>query len=259
VRLIRLGAALLAALACGPVLAQGFQNPLRPRGADTPCVLDKCVNGSAAGSAATRDGPGQTGYRRPGPVAPGGFDFYVLSLSWSPGFCDTGGSAKAPDQCAEGANLGFVVHGLWPQNQHGYPSDCDATSRAPSRMALEAARGVYPDLGLARYEWRKHGTCTGLSPADYFALVKQARDAVRIPDALQSPREPQSFAPLEIARAFTAANAGLRPDMMAVTCRQDELQEVRICFTKDLRGFVTCPEVSRASCRTRQISVLPVQ
>ena len=61
--------------------------------------------------------------------------------------------------------------------------------------------------------------------------------------------------PIDVARAFVAANAGLRPDAMAVTCRQDKLEEVRICFSKDLRGFVTCPEVSRASCRTRQITV----
>ncbi|WP_245504310.1 ribonuclease T2 [Lichenihabitans psoromatis] len=228
-------------------------------------MLDKCLNGSSDQSAAapaSTSRPVQTGSSFGGSGRsrqPGVFDFYVLALSWSPGFCDTGGDNKAPRQCATGSNLGFVVHGLWPQYTRGFPSDCDSGNTSPTRAALDSVNGVYPDVGLARYEWRKHGTCTGLSPTDYFALVRRARDAVTIPTTLQSPSEPQTAAPLEIARAFTASNPGLRTDMMAVTCRQDELQEVRICFGKDLRGFVTCPEVSRAACRTQQITILPVR
>jgi ribonuclease T2 len=263
-----LAAALIALL--GPAAqAQEFTNPLRPDApGDTPCVLDKCLNGAVAsprqdaGPASSPEPssapPARTGgFSSRNARAPGDFDFYVLALSWSPGFCDTGGAAKAPRQCGDGANLGFVVHGLWPQYARGFPSDCNG-DRAPSRMALDTVKGVYPDEGLARYEWRKHGTCTGLSPTDYFSLVRRAREAVTIPSTLQAPSEPQTLAPLDVARAFTAANQGLRTDMMAVTCRQDELQEVRVCFAKDLRGFVTCPEVSRGACRTREITVLPV-
>ena len=193
------------------------------------------------------------------PAAPGAFDFYVLSLSWSPGFCATGGDAKARDQCAAGSGLGFVVHGLWPQYDHGFPSDCGPAGRFPSRQALATVEGVYPDQGLARYEWRKHGTCSGLSPTDYFAAVRRARDAVMVPTALQAPREAQTWAPLDLARAFSAANPGLRTDETAVTCRSGVLEEVRICFAKDLRGFVPCPEVARASCRSPGMTVPPVR
>src|SRR5438067_705542 len=49
-------------------------------------------------------------------VAPADFDFYVLTLSWSPGFCDLGGERKSPEQCGRGAAAGFVTHGLWPDN-----------------------------------------------------------------------------------------------------------------------------------------------
>ena len=222
------------------------------RAGDPPCVLDKCLANPTA--------PAISGGNRSTTRAPGAFDFYVLALSWSPDFCDTGGAGKARDQCAEGANLGFVVHGLWPQNAHGYPSDCDAgASRFPSRAALDGARGLYPDEGLARYEWRKHGTCTGLSPSDYFAQVRRAREAVTLPQSFQAPGEPQTVAPLDVVRAFAAANPGLRADTMAVTCRQGELEEVRVCFGKDLRGFMPCPEVSRASCRAPRMSVLPTR
>jgi ribonuclease T2 len=240
------------AAALATLLWAGFAHtPALAQASGQPCVLDKCLN-----AAGVPPPPLQRSFG--GPRAPGHFDFYVLALSWSPGFCDTAGSAKGGEQCAPGAGLGFVVHGLWPQNQHGYPSDCDTTAR-PGRAALELTRGLYPSAGLAIHEWRKHGSCTGLSPNEYFATVRRAREAVTIPPALEHPTEPQTVAPLELARAFATANPGLRTDMMAVTCRQDELAEVRLCFTKDLRGFTTCPEIARGACRTRSISVLPVQ
>ena len=214
---------------------------------DPPCVLDRCERADGVAAPPLRGAP-----------APGAFDFYVLSLSWSPGFCDAGGAAKSPGQCAEGRRLGFVVHGLWPRNTRGYPSDCDAGSRFPTRASLDIARDLYPDDGLARYEWRKHGTCTGLSPTAYFAAVRQARTGIVVPPPLLAPDEPQALAPIEIARGFMAANPGLRLGSIAVTCRAGELAEVRLCLSKNLRGYAACPEVARDACRSRSITVLPV-
>jgi ribonuclease T2 len=244
-----------------------FRGSQASQPATTPCVLDKCVNGAtprptpaqtAPESAPTSDAAPTAPPASPTMVAPGNFDFYLLTLSWSPGFCDTGGAEKSPDQCGVGANLGFVVHGLWPQFQQGYPSDCDANPRPVSRIALEETHGVFPNEGLARYEWRKHGTCTGLSPEAYFASVKRARASIEIPDAFNAPRERQSMAPLDIQRAFVEANPDLRPQAMAIGCSRDELQEVRLCFSKDLRDFVNCPEVARATCRAQSIAIAPV-
>jgi ribonuclease T2 len=189
---------------------------------------------------------------------PGDFDFYVFSLSWSPGFCETPAGTRARDQCDAGANLGFVVHGLWPQYEHGFPSDCGPAARFPSRLALESAQGLYPTVGLARHEWQKHGTCSGKSPTDYFADVRRARDSVVIPAQFAAAKENQTWTPIDIARAFIAANARLRPGMLGVACANDVLQEVKICFSKDLRDFHACPEVSRQGCRVREISVPPI-
>ena len=181
-------------------------------------------------------------------AAPGTFDFYVLALSWSPGFCDLEGREKGREQCETGRRLGFTVHGLWPQYENGYPAEC-GTPRSPSRAALEEAEGVFPDLGLARYEWRKHGTCSGESPAGYFRDARRARDRVRIPDRFADLDRAEEAAPIEIERAFAAANPGLRPDMMAVACRRGILQEVRICLDRNLAGFRRCPEIDRSGCR----------
>ena len=150
------------------------------------------------------------------------------------------------------------MHGLWPQFEHGFPSNCGGAG-APSRVALDEAKGLFPDEGLARYEWGKHGTCSGKNPQAYFADVRRAYEAVTIPDDYKHPASEQTAAPLDIARAFAAANRGLRPGAMAVACKSQTLQEVRICFSKDLRGFRDCPEVARGACRSREIRIPPVR
>ena len=216
------------------------------------CGLDSCVRAAAPFL------PLRVQALRGAASKPGDFDFYVLSLSWSSGFCETPARERARGQCDAGANLGFVVHGLWPQYEHGYPSDCGPAARFPSRLALQGTHGLYPNEGLARHEWQKHGTCSGKSPTDYFADVRRARDSVVIPAPFVAAKEKQTWTPIDIARAFIAANSRLRPGMLGVACTSGVLQEVRICFSKDLRDFHACPEVSRQGCRTREISVPPI-
>ena len=191
--------------------------------------------------------------------AAGEFDFYVLALSWSSGFCAVEGDQKNREECARGSGLGFTVHGLWPQNERGYPSDCGPQGRTPSRAAMDIAREVFPSEGLARYEWRKHGTCSGSSPTDYFRDVKAARAKIVIPREFEKPDRESRWSPIDIERAFVAANPGLRADMIAISCRRGVMNEIRLCLTKDLRGFRACGDVDRNGCRTREISVPPVR
>ena len=197
------------------------------------------------------------------PVATAPFDFYVMTLSWSPGFCDLGGDdprikSGGAEQCATGASNGFVVHGLWPDNRYApNPEDCNPGQDA-SRADLAAARGLYPTEGLARYEYRKHGTCTGLSAKDYFAAVRYVRDELKIPPMLEAPREWRRLSPQAVEQAFIAANANLGPDNMAVTCTRGELIDVRFCLTKDLKAFAACPKVAGHTCRRASIAVAPV-
>jgi ribonuclease T2 len=221
---------------------------------DNGCLLDRCADQAPPAVSPSAPAPSAAGERpRFGaPAASGEFDFYVLALSWSAGFCELSGGAKS--QCEPGSKLAFVVHGLWPQYEHGFPSNCGG-SPTVSRIALERARGVYPDDGLARYEWRKHGTCSGLSPGDYFESVARARNAVTIPSSFASIAADETLATLDIERAFLDANPRLRPGMMSVGCERGLLQEVRICFSKDLRDFRACPEVARRGCHAREIRV----
>ena len=184
----------------------------------------------------------------------GRFDFYVLSLSWSATFCEVTGNRRGSSQC-DGGNPGFVLHGLWPQYERGFPSSCGPQGRNPTRDAMERAMRVFPEASLARHEWQKHGTCSGLSPVAYFEAAGAAKAKVKIPAALEAPERPSKWDIIAIERAFVDANPGLRTDMIAVTCQRGMLQEVRVCLSKDLRNFQTCQEVRQKSCRTRNVTV----
>lgn len=211
------------------------------------CVLDRCLN---------EDGGAPVERRLRASVAPGDFDYYVLALSWSPGYCALSAGSRDREQCESGAGLGFVVHGLWPQRDGALIADCEAGLRPPSRSIVFSVRDLYPSEGLARYQWRKHGGCTGLSPAAYFADVRRAREAVVTPPDF--PHSAARLAPEDVLRAFREANPRLRPGMASVSCPKGVLQEVRICLSKDLRDFMPCPELMVRSCRSRQIEAPPV-
>lgn len=185
----------------------------------------------------------------------GSFDFYVLALSWSPGFCETTGTTSGRRQCSDGSGIGFVLHGLWPQSERGYPAFCSPSGRFVPRAVIEDTRGLFPDDNLARYEWRKHGTCSGESPRAYFRAAQRARDVIKIPEALTRPRSDSKVMPIEIERAFVEANPGLHPDMMSISCPRRIFQEIRICLTRDLRGFHQCPQVDREGCRAEEITI----
>lgn len=195
-----------------------------------------------------------------GLVAPAGFDFYVLTLSWSPGFCDLGGARKSPEQCGVGASAGFVTHGLWPDNSdRDDPRACGLRPDYIPGAVLAVGARVYPSRGLAIHEWREHGTCTGLDAAQYFRAVQYARDQFAIPKEFARPAERFSTSPEAIVKAFAAANDHLTADSMAVTCERGELIDVRFCLTRDLSAFARCPKVARRTCRDDSISVSPVR
>jgi ribonuclease T2 len=200
-----------------------------------------------------------TGPRESRGAPAGTFDFWVLALSWSPGFCEATGSGRGREQCEAGRQLGFVVHGLWPQFESGYPSFCEPGGRFPARAAVDGARDLFPDESLARYQWRKHGTCSGLAPTEYYRAVRLARERVRVPDRLEKPATSAKVLAAEIERAFAQVNPDLRPDMMAVACGRRIFQEIRICLTRDLRAFRACPEVDRDGCRAGEITVNAVR
>jgi len=189
---------------------------------------------------------------------PGDFDFYVLSMSWSPTYCqDRGRSDRI--QCGGPRPFAFVVHGLWPQYERGAPRNCDVGPRSglPRRL-VDGMLDIMPSPSLVRHQWRAHGSCSGLDPADFFALTRAANEAVRIPAPFVDVADYLTVSPKEVEAAFIAANPGLRRDGIAVSCDSRRLKEVRICMTRDLR-FRACAEVDRKACRNERLTMPPVR
>ena len=191
---------------------------------------------------------------------PGKFDFYVLSLSWSPSYC-----AAAHERYArnEGIQCGarpfaFVVHGLWPQYERGFPENCQVPSPRLYRGIVGSMLDVMPAPRLIYNEWDRHGTCSGLSPRAYFDLIRKARAAIKIPDQYVNLRSPLDVTPAAVEEAFTKANSGLTSQGMAIECDHRRLTEVRICLSKDLQ-FRDCPEIARRSCKRDQVVMPPVR
>ena len=193
--------------------------------------------------------------------APGEFDFYVLSLSWSPSFCEEaaerGNGGRSQAQCG-GRPFSFVVHGLWPQYEHGFPEYCQRPSPRLAREIMTSMLDLMPAPGLIFNEWDKHGTCSGLGERPYFETIRKARASVKIPEDFLQLQEAKTVAPSEIEDAFIKANPGLSNAAISVTCNRTRLSEVRICMSKDFK-FQDCPDVAQRSCRRDKLVMPPVR
>ncbi len=164
----------------------------------------------------------------------GEFDYYVLALSWSPTWCALEGDRRGSPQCDEDADFGWVLHGLWPQYEDGWPSYCVTRERNPSRRDTAAQADLFGSGGSAWHQWNKHGRCTGLSSDDYYALARVAYERVTRPEVFRkldrSVRLPASV----VEEAFLEDNAELDADEITITCKAGRIQEARICLTRDL-------------------------
>ena len=185
----------------------------------------------------------------------GNFHYYVLSLSWSPGFCAQQGNHQEHKQCRTSA--GFVLHGLWPQNRKGYPSNCSHPIQNPSANDLALTGRAFPDTSLARYQWRKHGSCSGLPPKEYFAASLHAYDLIRIPLLLTERPFTSPLTTQQIRQAFTNSNPNLKSHMFALICKRGILQEIRICLDKSLTAFRRCEEDVRDQCGSAPVIIQP--
>ncbi|MEJ8572189.1 ribonuclease T2 [Microbaculum marinum] len=195
---------------------------------------------------------------RAGQDVPGDFDFYVLALSWSPSYCEAEGDRADRFQCAGGRPYHFVVHGLWPQYERGWPQYCRPAGAPPSEPMVRAMLDIMPSPGLVRHEWDKHGTCAGLPVEGYFETLRKARGKVRIPPAFEGIAAYTMVTPADVETAFRTANPGIAADAIAVTCDSRRLREVRICLTKSLE-YRSCEEVDRKSCRLQRAVMPPAR
>jgi ribonuclease T2 len=210
----------------------------------------------------------QQGARTSRTYEAGKFDYYVLSLSWSPSFCSgaAGQSRANESQCAprNGKKFSFVLHGLWPQFERGWPQDCQTPDGGyVPRATADRMLDIMPSEKLVFHEYRKHGTCSGLGIDGYFDLARKTYNKVQVPARYANATDPRmTVGRDELLTDFMAANPGLGADMIAVKCagNGNQLEEVRICFGKD-GNFRACGknENQAKMCSGARIYVPPVR
>lgn len=186
-----------------------------------------------------------------------GYDFYVLALSWSPTHCETAGTNANRQQCGARQAHRFVVHGLWPQFENDWPEFCDSSEpkRVPDSLLRENL-DIMPSGSLIGHQWRKHGSCSGLSQTDYFSVLRAAYEKVTIPKPYRELDDRLSISPDKVEQDFLAANSNMPANGIAVMCKERYVSETRICLTKDLQ-FRSCPQVDARACRMARATMPP--
>ncbi|CBY81849.1 ribonuclease HI [Haemophilus influenzae biotype aegyptius] len=121
-------------------------------------------------------------------------DYYMLALSWSPGFCDIQREKYGDQlpyssqyQCGNNRTFGWVVHGLWPQNANAravsdHPRFCKGDLPALPKGLLAQYLAISPSEKLLQGEWEKHGSCAFDSAQQYFAKEQELFNALKLPN-----------------------------------------------------------------------------
>ena len=182
------------------------------------------------------------------------FDYYVLSLSWSPTYCLLHEGDR--DQCTKG--YGFVLHGLWPQYERGgYPEHCNSTAQL-NEAARKLGALTYPSPFLALHEWDAHGRCTDMSALEYFRAADKAFTSVTIPREFEAPEKPLHLSIAALLDAFETANPKIPRTGMLAVCKAGTLSEMRVCLDKDLNPR-RCGARTSNTCRGGNVTVTPIR
>lgn len=187
----------------------------------------------------------------------GDFDYYVLALSWAPAFCAHEAGRRTARECTAGREIGFVVHGLWPQREGGRALEFCAPVPPLAPEITSQMSAIMPDPVLIQHEWHAHGSCSGLTAEEYFANVRRASENIRVPELYRSLHRALTTNPVEVERRFAIANRVRGTSAIRVQCREGELREIRICLTKDLHPR-SCSWSVR-DCRAGQLFMRPIQ
>lgn len=192
---------------------------------------------------------------------PGEFDYYALALSWSPTYCEAAKHDSRDAQCDGTRSFAFVLHGVWPQYNRGWPQDCRTRERPwVPEPVIQTMLDIMPSRQLIIHEYKKHGTCAGLAPDAYFATARRLFTQITIPERFRQLHEPLVISPDDVETEFLQANPSLKPDMISVVCNGSRLTELRICFSRDEK-LQTCGDNEAQSklCASPKVVLPPVR
>jgi len=199
-------------------------------------------------------GPSFAKHKKNNQPSQANFDYYLLTMSWAPEFCASNPKGKSSSECDPKKHYGFVVHGLWPQNNTGaYPHDC-APAQPVSQAIVQQMMPLMPDSGLIQHEWAKHGTCSGLSAQDYFDSIQKVFGNVKVPEEYRAPASMVTDSPSDIEKKFAEANNAPQ-GAFRVSCPNADFAALEVCLTKDLQ-YQECA-TGLKECRAQELSIRP--
>lgn len=177
-------------------------------------------------------------------------DYYALALSWSPQHCATHQGQGHKFQCQDN-QFGFVVHGLWGQENDGrgkcgHPRNCGKS--LVDEETIRETLCIVPSVQLIQGEWQKHGTCTSFeTPRAYFGKIRELWGQLTKPDIRKLANERgDALTAGDVATAFVKANAAQRFSEESVVVhveRGNFLSELLLCY--DLNFHPTACRVGR--------------
>lgn len=237
---------------------------IRARDIMTLSVLTLVATIALSSLAQAQRYPSSRGTRH-GEAQPGVFDYYALVLSWSPTYCAGLRRGQYDPQCDKrnARPYAFVLHGLWPQHEKGWPQYC-RTRQKPfvPRALIDSMLDIMPSSRLVIHEYKKHGTCSGLGPRGYYALARKIHGSVVIPPRFRRVAEAMTVRREGLIEDFLQANPNLKRSMIAVSCGGpgNRLREVRICYSRN-GNPAPCGrnETQRRLCRADRMYVPPMR
>jgi ribonuclease T2 len=189
------------------------------------------------------------------PKPPAQFDYYLLSLSWAPNFCASHPSDHS-SECTIGNHTAFVLHGLWPQSNSGAPPMACAPASPVAKSVVDHMLQFMPSASLIQHEWEKHGTCSGLQAADYFAKVEQTFKSVQVPQQYPDLKQSQKFGVSDVESSFATQNRA--PEKaFRISCHSGDLVGLEVCLNKNLE-YQACTKTVH-ECSSNRVLLRPTK
>jgi ribonuclease T2 len=185
---------------------------------------------------------------------------YVFALSWSPAYCLHNAyrpSAKTQCDPNDGKQYRFIIHGLWPGAGKKRLAFC--SPRAEQRVTSRNIAKIFdlsPSASLIGHQWRKHGTCSGLTQDQYIAKTLEAYRKFTPPSFYLNVSGEKKIDAIQVKQDFITTHAikGLTDQSVQIHCDRNRLREVRICTDLHLQP-VTCPEKPDLSCERKRLTL----
>lgn len=163
-----------------------------------------------------------------------GFDYYTLAVTLTPAFCDLNPAKRNSAQCRE--RMPVSVHGLWPERLRGRaPEYCAGESFSVGQRNEQVLRRIMPDASLRRYQWEKHGRCSGLTADHYFTILAREFDELKWPERFRARGRDVDVERNVLVAELMRLNPGMQEKGIVLRCsgggRPPLLTEVRVCLS----------------------------